>query len=120
MSRKWSPIRGWEPLTEEQLASLAIARERFAETCTWGHYIGGMSPERLAQQRAYDRERGRKYYQEHKESRSQYSKDWCDKHKQQLCEKHACELCGGRYTMKKKSHHCATKKHQHAMAGQGM
>ena len=79
MSRKWSPTRGWEPLTEEQLASLAIARERFAETCTWAHYIGHMSPERIAQQRAYDRERGRKYYQEHKESTSQYSKDWCDK-----------------------------------------
>ena len=120
MSRKWSPTRGWEPLTEEQLASLAIARERFAETCTWGHYSGGMSPERLAQQRAYDRERGRKYYQEHKESIAQYDKDRYDKHKEQLCEKHACEVCGGRYTIRTKAQHCATKKHQHAMAGQGM
>ena len=120
MSRKWSPSRGWEPLTEEQLASLAIARERFAETLTWAYYIGRMSPERLAQQRAYDRERGRKYYQEHKESLAQCNKERYDKHKEQLCEKHACEVCGGRYTMRKKTQHCATKKHQHAMAGQGM
>ena len=118
MSRKWSPTRGWEPLTEEQLASLAIARERFAETLTWAYYIGRMSPERLAQQRAYDRERGRKHYQEHKESLAQYNKDWREKNKEQLCEKHACELCGGRYTMRKKAQHCATKKHQHAMASQ--
>ncbi len=118
MSRKWSPSRGWEPLTEEQLASLAIARERFAETLTWAYYIGRMSPERLAQQRAYDRERGRNYYQEHKEIRSQYSEDWREKNKEQLSEKHACELCGGRYTMRKKAQHCATKKHQHAMQNQ--
>ena len=118
MSRKWSPSRGWEPLTEEQLASLAIARERFAEIRTWAYYVGRMSPERLAQQRAYDSERGRNYYQEHKESRSQYSKDWREKNKEQLCEKHACELCGGRYTMRKKAQHCATTKHQHAMASQ--
>ena len=120
MSRKWSPSRGWKPLTEEQLASLAIARERFAETLTWAYYIGRMSPERLSQQRAYDRERGKKYYQQHKESRTQYDKDRYDKPKHQLCEKHACEVCGGRYTMRKKAQHCATKKHQHAMAGQGM
>ena len=119
MSRKWSPSRRWEPLTEEQLASLAIARERFAETLTWAYYIGRMSPERLAQQRAYDRERGRNYYQEHKESRSQYSKDWREKNKEQLCEKHACEPRGGRYTTRKKAQHCATKKHQRAMANQG-
>ncbi len=43
MSRAWIPSRGWEPLTEEQLTSLAIARENFAETCTWAHYIGRMS-----------------------------------------------------------------------------
>ena len=78
-----------------------------------------MSPERLAQQRAYDSERGRNYYQEHKESRSQYSKDWRENNKDQMCEKHARELCGGRYTMRKKAQHCATKKHQHAMASQG-
>ena len=120
MSRTWSPTRRWEPLTQEQLASLAIARERFAETCTWAHYIGHMSPERLSQQRAYDRERGRKYYQEHKQSVAQCSKERYDKHKQQLCEKHACEVCGGRYTIRTKAQHCATKKHQHAMAGQGM
>jgi hypothetical protein len=120
MSRKWSPSRGWEPLTDEQLASLTLARERFAETCTWAHYIDRMSPERLAQQRAYDRERGRTYYQEHKESIAQYSKDRYEKLKQQLCENHACEVCGGRYTIRKKAQHCTTKKHQHAMAGQGM
>ncbi len=84
MSRKCSPSRGWEPLTEEQFASLGIARERFAEIWTWAHYIGRMSPERLVQQRAYDRERGRRYYLEHKESRSQYYKDWHDKHKEEL------------------------------------
>ena len=118
MSRKWSPRRGWEPLTEEQLASLAITRERFAETLTWSYYIGRMSPERLAQQRAYDRERGRNCYQEHKETLAQYYKDWRDKNREQPCEKHVCDLCGGLYTMKKKSQHCATKKHQHAMASQ--
>ena len=68
MNRKWSPSRGWEPLTEEQISSLAIARERFAETLTWAYYIGRMSPERLAQQRAYDKERGEKHYQERRKN----------------------------------------------------
>jgi len=118
MSRSWSPIIEWEPLTEEQFASLAIARERFAETCTWAYYIGRMSPERLAQQRAYDKERGRRYYHEHKESRAQYSKDWRDQHQEQLRAKHVCEVCGGRYTVRKKAQHCATQKHQRAMQSQ--
>ncbi len=93
MSRKWSPSRGWEPLTEEQLASLAIARATFAETRAWAYYVGRMSLERLAQQRSYDRERHKSYYQEQKESIAQYSKYWCDKHKEQLCEKNVCENC---------------------------
>ncbi len=52
------------------------------------------------------------------ESLAQCNKDWREKNKEQLCEKHARELRGGRYTMRKKAHHCATKKHQHAMASQ--
>jgi hypothetical protein len=101
-------------LTEEELVSYAKARAKYEESLTWAHYIGRMSPERLEQQRAYDRERGRKYYQENKESRGQYSKEWHQQNKQRLREKHVCDLCGGRYTNCKKSQHCKTQKHQRA------
>ncbi len=90
MSRAWTLSGPWEPLTEEELASLAFARAKFAQTRTWAYCIGRMRPERLAQQRAYDRERHKSYHEEQKQSITQYSKDWRDKNKEQLCERHAC------------------------------
>ena len=32
----------------------------------WKNWLNRMTPERLAQQQAYDSERGKKYYQDHK------------------------------------------------------
>ncbi len=68
MSRAWTPSGPYEPLIEEQAASLVIARARFGDIRTWAYYIVRMSPECFAQQRAYDKERHKVYYEEHTES----------------------------------------------------
>ncbi len=81
MIRAWTRSGPWQPLTGEQLASLANARAKFAETRTWAYNIGNVSPECLAQQRAYDRERHKSQYEENKESIAQYSKDGVRKRK---------------------------------------
>ena len=83
----------------------------------WQTWLNSMSPERLAQQRAYDNERGKKYYQENKEERQAHHKQYYERNKERYSEKHACEICGGRYTTSKRAQHCKTKKHQHATQG---
>ena len=82
----------------------------------WKTWLNSMSPERLAQQRAYDRERGKQYHQDHKEERNNKYKEWYQQNKERLGEKHVCETCGGRYITKKRAHHCNTKLHQAALA----
>ena len=82
----------------------------------WKNWLNRMTPERLAQQRAYDNERGKRYYQEHKEKRLEQSREWHQQNKERLCEKHVCETCGGNYTTKKKAQHVKTKLHQDALA----
>lgn len=51
----------WVPLAEEEKVSLAVARVEYEESLTWAHYIGRRGPQRLAQQRANDREGGKQY-----------------------------------------------------------
>ena len=41
----------------------------------WKTWLNSMSPERLAQQRAYDRERGKQYHQDHKEVQNKKNKN---------------------------------------------
>ena len=78
----------------------------------WKTWLNSMTPERLAQQRVYDRERAIKYNQDHKEERAQYRKEHYQQNKERLCEKHMCETCGGRYTTAKRAQHLKTQKHQ--------
>ena len=42
----------------------------------WKNWLNHMTPERLAQQRAYERERGKKYYQDHKEERPKHAREY--------------------------------------------
>jgi hypothetical protein len=70
----------------------------------------------LEKQRQYDRERGRKYCEEHKEERNQKKKEWVQQNTERLSEKHVCEVCGGTYTMHHMKQHFRTKRHQHAAA----
>ncbi len=56
------------PFTVEDSASVEIARAKFAGTGTSSYCVGRMSPERLAQQRAYDSERHKIHYQQNTEA----------------------------------------------------
>ena len=47
----------------------------------WKTWLNSMSPERLAQQRAYDRERGKQYHQDHKEEQNKKGKNTTNKTK---------------------------------------
>ena len=82
----------------------------------WKTWLDSMTPERLEQQRAYDRERGRKYHQERKEDHNKKRQERYQQNKERLCEKHVCETCGGQYTTSKKAQHFKTKHHQAALA----
>ena len=58
---------------------------------TWKEYINSLSPEDIAKQRAYDRMRVKKWYQENKEAKQEYAKAYCkeyyQKHKERILEK---------------------------------
>ena len=82
----------------------------------WKTWLNSMSPERLAQQRAYDNERGKRYYQEHKEEKQARLKEYYQQNKDHYCEKQMCETCGGQYTTHHKTQHLKTKIHQDALA----
>ena len=78
----------------------------------WKAWLNSMTPERLAQQRGYERERGKKYNQDHKEERTKKRQDHYRQNKNHYCEKHVCEICGGQYTISHKNQHLKTKRHQ--------
>ena len=82
----------------------------------WKTWLNSMSPERLAQQRAYDRERGKQYHQDNKEEQNKKRQEYYQQNKECLGEKHVCETCGGRYITSKQAQHCNTKLHQAALA----
>ena len=84
----------------------------------WKYWLSTMSPERLAQQRQYDTERGKKYYQEHKEEMQKRKKEHYERNRERLTEKHVCDACGGSYTIQHRTQHTKTKKHQAAIATQ--
>ena len=56
-------------------------------------------------------ERGKEYYEENKEVIKERGKKYREANKEKLREKHTCE-CGGKYTLKHKSTHAKSKKHQ--------
>ena len=86
-----------------------------SEMGLWKYWLSTLSPERLEQQRRYDRERSKRYHEEHKEHLKQKAKERYEQLKEHLREKHVCETCGGHYTTHHRAKHLNTKKHQTAM-----
>jgi hypothetical protein len=82
----------------------------------WKYWLSTLTPERLQQQRQYDRERGKKYHEEHKEDRNKKAREWYGQNKERLSEEHECEVCGGHYTTHHRQQHCRTKRHQDMLA----
>ena len=82
----------------------------------WKYWLSTLTPERLEQQRQYDRERHKKYHEEHKEEMNQKAKEWYERNKERLTEKHVCDTCGGSYTTHHRSKHFTTKRHQDMQA----
>ena len=82
----------------------------------WKTWLSSMGPERLAQQRSYDRERGKKYHQDHKEEMNKKDRERYQQNKEHLSEKRVCETCGGCYTQHHRTQHLKTKLHQDALA----
>ena len=104
--------------SDEQPPFVFVPTSKYYELGRWKYYLSSMSPERLEQQRQYDRARGKKYRQEHKDEMNKREREWYKENKDIITEKHVCETCGGRYTIKHKSQHLRTRKHQHALPAQ--
>ena len=81
----------------------------------WKYWLSTLSPERLEKQRQYDRERNKRYHEEHKEHLKQKAKERYEQVKEQLQQKHVCTVCGGNYTTHHRTKHLNTKKHKTAM-----
>ena len=86
------------------------------EMGVWKYWLSTLTPERLQQQRQYDRERGKKYHEEHKEDRNKKAREWYEQNKERLSEDNECEVCGGRYTTHHRQQHYRTKRHQDMQA----
>ena len=78
----------------------------------WKTWLNSMTPERWAQ----ERERSKKYNQDHKEENNKKRQERYQQSKERLCEKHVCETCGGHYTTQTWTQHSKTKIHQDALA----
>ena len=89
------------------------------EMGSWKYWLSTLSPERLEQQRQYDRERNKKYHEEHKEEKNEKAKERYERNKERLTEKHVCDTCGGKYTLNHRSTHFKTKRHQVMQGSQG-
>ena len=107
-------------------------------------YIASLTPEALASQRQYDRERVKRWYQENKERKREYHQEnkerfaeqrrmYREENPEEMRErerqryeqtKHIrnapnhCSICGGSYTNAKKAIHEKTLKHQKALSTQ--
>lgn len=101
------------PQEEQQLSAWTVGTREFG---FWKSYLSTMSPERLEQQRQYDKERTRKYREEHREEMKQKAKERYEREKERLSEKQICDVCGGTYTTHHRRHHMGTEKHQRATA----
>ena len=77
----------------------------------WKYWLSTLSPERLEQQRQYDRERNKMYNEAHKEQRKQKARERYEQLKEHLQAKHVCKTCGGHYTTQHEKQHYKTKKH---------
>ena len=81
-----------------------------SEKGLWKYWLSTLSPERLEQQRQYDRERNKRYKEAHKEQVKQKATERYERMKGHLQEKHDCETCGGHYTTQHEKQHNKTKK----------
>ena len=59
---------------------------------TWKEYIASLSPEDLAKQRAYDRNRVKKWYEQNKEQRKEYCREWAKQRVVCDCGKEICRV----------------------------
>ena len=81
-----------------------------SEKGLWKYWLSTLSPERLEQQRQYDRKRNKRYNEAHKEQVKQKARERYERMKGHLQEKHVCETCGGYYTTQHEKQHNKTKK----------
>jgi hypothetical protein len=112
---------------------------------SWKDYIASLSPEALALQRQYDRERVKRWYQENKERKREYHQEnkarfaeqrriYREENIEKMRERerqryeqtkhirnaqHRCSICGGSFTTSKRATHLKTLKHQKALTEQG-
>ena len=98
--------------TEQQLSAWTRG---VSEVGLWKYWFSTLSPERLEQQRQYDRERNKRYNEAHKEELKQKTRERYERRKEHLQEKHLCTICGGQYTTHHKPKHVNTRKHQFAL-----
>jgi len=59
---------------------------------------------------------GKQYYSENTETLKAYNKQYRADNAETINSKHNCDVCGGKYTLKHKSTHYKSKKHQKAIA----
>ena len=109
---------------------------------SWKDCIASLSPEALALQRQYDRERVKRWYQENKDRKREYRQESKERfaeerriYREENLEKvrererqryeetkhirnapNHCTICGGSYTNAKKAIHAKTLKHQKALS----
>ena len=81
----------------------------------WKDYINSLSREDLARQRQCDRARAKKWYQQNKEDRIDYSREYYHRNKEKLSEQHTCDICGGVFNLKTKHKHVKTQNYQQAL-----
>jgi hypothetical protein len=112
---------------------------------SWKDYIASLTPEALALQRQYDRERVKRWYQENKDRKREYHQENKERfaeqrrtYREENLEKvrererqryeetkhirnapNHCSICGGSFTTAGKSSHLKTLKHQKALTQQG-
>ena len=77
--------------------------QRVEELGFWKMWLSTLSPERLAQQRQYDKERTKKYNREHKEDLKEFKT-------------YSCNVCNGTYNLCRIGKHVNTSKHKTALA----
>jgi tRNA nucleotidyltransferase/poly(A) polymerase len=89
--------------TEQRVWTPSPWLQRVEELGFWKMWLSTLSPERLAQQRQYDKERSKKWQQEHKEELKEYKT-------------YSCNVCSGKYNLCRLGKHVNTSKHKTALA----
>ena len=83
----------------------------------WKTWLNSMSPERLAQQRAYENEKGKRYYQEHKEERQARLKKNITNKTKKVIVRNMCVSFAGVNTSRPNRHSSVKQNNQRATQG---